>query len=213
MKTDFTIDRRNSPSQTSPLKPQQQIHHPQLILQSTPTTTNTNSAVFVTPRILNFQTVVPKPTTNIQIGNTKIILVSPSTTSSTPQTTSLANNSVKLVKFTTNNSQMPSTTVSTNSNTLTLPKNLQIVIPSQTPSSIQLTRTNHDETTKPISTAFRPVTTVPVGLKACALDHIPQAAQEVTISASPTPSPPLTTTTTTNTNELHQQTTTTTTLG
>ena len=112
---------RNSMQQTSPSKQP-------IILQSTPppaTTTSTirtepikPSTVFVTPRILNFQAVVPKPTTNIQIGNTKIILVSPTTSNaptSTPQTTLTNNSPVKLVKL-----------------TPTLPKNVQIVIPSRT---------------------------------------------------------------------------------
>ncbi|CAF5218726.1 unnamed protein product, partial [Rotaria magnacalcarata] len=138
-------DIRNSAQQTSPMK--QQTHHPQLIIQPATTTstssmstiqgttTSTSSmaamqgtttpTLFVAPRILNFQTVVPKPTTNIQIGNTKIILVSPSniaqhlphstTSIQTPsnihshrhhqQQNLVSNSPVKLVKFatTTNN--------------------------------------------------------------------------------------------------------------
>jgi len=217
--------------QTSPMKQQQQqqIHHPQLIIQ--PATTNpistiqgtTTPTLFVAPRILNFQTVVPKPTTNIQIGNTKIILVSPSnitqhlphstsTTTTTSQQQNLVNNSsVKLVKFTTtnnnnnnnnNNSITTRTTTlpinSSQTSTLTLPKNVQIVIPSQTPSTIQLTRTHNDDLNKSLptsTTTFRPVTTVPMTLTTCTVDQIPQAAQEVTITTSPTSSPPLQTNT------------------
>ena len=81
---------------------QQQTLSPSKTLVPSPT-------VLMTPRLVNFQTVLPKPTTNIQIGNTKIILVSPPT-SSVP---------VKLVKFT------PSTTI---------PKNVQIVLPTSTDS-------------------------------------------------------------------------------
>ncbi|CAF4408213.1 unnamed protein product, partial [Adineta steineri] len=120
-------DLRNSNQQTSPIKQQQQIHHPQLIIQPATTTnpistiqgTNTPTLI-VGPRILNFQTVVPKPTTNIQIGNTKIILVSPSnitqhlphsTTSNQSTSTSSSQqhqhqqqqSPIKLVKFTTTN--------------------------------------------------------------------------------------------------------------
>jgi hypothetical protein len=199
--------------QTSPIKQQQQqqqqIHHPQLIIQpATTTPLSTTPTVFVAPRILNFQTVVPKPTTNIQIGNTKIILVSPSNItqhlphSTTSVTTSqqqhgLINNSpVKLVKFTTTNNNNPLTTRST-----TLPKNVQIVIPSQTPSTIQLTRTHNDDLNKSLPTTFRPVTTVPMTLTTCTVDQIPQAAQEVTITTSPTSSPPLTT----NASDVQQQ--------
>jgi len=199
--------------QTSPIKQQQQqIHHPQLIIQpATTTPLSTTPTVFVAPRILNFQTVVPKPTTNIQIGNTKIILVSPSNItqhlphSTTSVTTSqqqqqqhgLINNSpVKLVKFTTTNNNNPLTTRST-----TLPKNVQIVIPSQTPSTIQLTRTHNDDLNKSLPTTFRPVTTVPMTLTTCTVDQIPQAAQEVTITTSPTSSPPLVT----NTSDVQQQ--------
>ena len=209
-KSDY-LDLRNSIQQTSPMKQQQQppqIHHPQLIIQ--PTTTN--PTLFVTPRILNFQTVVPKPTTNIQIGNTKIILVSPSnitqhlphsTTSIQPPSTTVTsqqqNNSVKLVKFTTTNNNnnnnslitRPTTTLTNNptqTSTLTLPKNVQIVIPSQTPSTIQLARTTHNEDS---TKSFRPVTTTSMALKTCTVDQIPQAAQEITVSTSPTSSPPL----------------------
>jgi hypothetical protein len=129
----------------------------QIVLQSTPTTTQTDanksSTVFVTPRILNFQTVVPKPTTNLQIGNTKIILVSP-TTNPPPhhqqQQTLINNSPVKLVKLTS-----------------TLPKNVQIVIPSRT-------------SNESLST-IRPLST----LTTCSIDQIPQAAQEVTITTSP----------------------------
>ncbi|CAF1002596.1 unnamed protein product [Rotaria sordida] len=229
-------DLRNSLQQTSPMKQQQQIHHSQLIIQPTTTTPistiqgTTTPTLFVTPRILNFQTVVPKPTTNIQIGNTKIILVSPSnitqhlphsTTSIQPTSTTnspqqqqqnLVNNSpVKLVKFaTTNNNNNSITTRSTTlpinttqTSTLTLPKNVQIVIPSQTPSTIQLTRTHSDDLNKslPTTTTFRPVTTVPMALTTCTVDQIPQAAQEITITTSPISSPPLTT----NTSDLQQQ--------
>jgi hypothetical protein len=216
--------------QTSPIKQQQQQnhhHHHQLIIQ--PTTTNSISTIqgttttptlFVAPRILNFQTVVPKPTTNIQIGNTKIILVSPSNitqhlphsttpiqpTSSThlqQQQCHVNNSPVKLVKFTTTNNHnnnnpivTRSTTLPINStSTLTLPKNVQIVIPSQTSSTMKLTRTLSDDFNKSLpitTTAFRPVTTVPMTLTTCTLDPIPQAAQEVTITTSPTSSPPLT---------------------
>jgi hypothetical protein len=141
---------RNSMQQISPTKQQ-------IVLQSTPTTTQTDanksSTVFVTPRILNFQTVVPKPTTNLQIGNTKIILVSP-TTNPPPhhqqQQTLINNSPVKLVKLTS-----------------TLPKNVQIVIPSRT-------------SNESLST-IRPLST----LTTCSIDQIPQAAQEVTITTSP----------------------------
>jgi hypothetical protein len=232
-------DLRTSIQQTSPIKQhQQQIHHPQLIIQpatTTPISTiqgTTTPTLFVAPRILNFQTVVPKPTTNIQIGNTKIILVSPSnitqhlphsttpiqptTNTNSQQQNSVNNSSVKLVKFTTpNNNNNNSTTTtrsttlpinSTQTSTLTLPKNVQIVIPSQTPSTIQLTRTHNDDLNKSLptsttTTTFRPVTTVPVTLTTCAVDQIPQAAQEVTITTSPTSSPPLQT----NTSDHHQQ--------
>jgi hypothetical protein len=145
---------RNSMQQTSPSKQS-------IVLQSTATSTSTStirtepiksSTVFVTPRILNFQTVVPKPTTNIQIGNTKIILVSPTTNlpSATSTSTLPNNNPVKLVKL-----------------TPTLPKNVQIVIPSRA-------------SNESLST-FRPLST----LTTCAIDQIPQAAQEVTITTSP----------------------------
>ncbi|CAF1142129.1 unnamed protein product [Adineta steineri] len=220
-------DLRNSNQQISPIKQQQQqqIHHPQLIIQPATTTnpistiqgTNTPTLI-VAPRILNFQTVVPKPTTNIQIGNTKIILVSPSnitqhlphsTTSNQSTSTSSSQqhqqqqSPIKLVKFTTSNNNnntnsitARSTTLpmnSTQTSTLTLPKNVQIVIPSQTPSTIQLTRTHNDDSNKSHSTTFRPVTTMPMTLTTCTVDQIPQAAQEVTITTSPTSSPPLTT--------------------
>ncbi len=219
-------DLRNSIQQTSPIK--QQIHHPQLIIQptTTPSPISTTPTLFVAPRILNFQTVVPKPTTNIQIGNTKIILVSPSnitqhlphtTTSIQPpnsqQQQNLINNSpVKLVKFTpTNNNNNNNNSIITRTTnptqTLTLPKNVQIVIPSQTPSTIQLTRTHNDDLNKSIptttTTTFRPVTSLPMTLTTCTVDQIPQAAQEVTITTSPTSSPPLIT----NTNDLQQQST------
>ena len=141
---------RNSMQQTSPSKQP-------ILLQSTATSTIRtepikSSTVFVTPRILNFQAVVPKPTTNIQIGNTKIILVSPTTNSSSATTaaTLTNNNPVKLVKL-----------------TQTLPKNVQIVIPSRT-------------SNESLST-LRPLST----LTTCAIDQIPQAAQEVTITTSP----------------------------
>ena len=139
--------------QTSPTKQQ-------IVLQPTTSTIQTDankpSTVFVTPRILNFQTVVPKPTTNIQIGNTKIILVSPTTNPSAPhqqqqQHQTFSNNSpVKVVKLTS-----------------TLPKNVQIVIPSRT-------------SNESLST-IRPLST----LTTCSIDQIPQAAQEVTITTSP----------------------------
>lgn len=137
---------RNSMQQISPMKS-----------PANASTTLTNdstksSTVFVTPRILNFQTVIPKSTTNIQIGNTKIILVSPtnSSSSSSMSSSSLTTNAspVKLVKL-----------------TPTLQKNVQIVIPSRT------TNESH-------STTIRPLTT-------CSIDHIPQAAQEVTVTTSP----------------------------
>ena len=108
------------------------------------------STVFVAPRILNFQTVVPKPTTNIQIGNTKIILVS-SATNPSPASQQQNNSPVKLVKLTS-----------------TLPKNVQIVIPSRTSNESR-------------STTIRSLST----LTTCSIDQIPQAAQEVTITTSP----------------------------
>lgn len=200
-----TSDLRTNIQQASPLKQQQQqIHHPQLIIQ--PTTTNpisTTPTLFVAPRILNFQTVVPKPTTNIQIGNTKIILVSPSNinkhlpqaTTSIPSTTTshpanLVNNSaVKLVKFTANNNQPNSVPVRPTGSTLTLPKNVQIVVPSHSSATIPSVRTHVDDSKKSLAinttNTFRPITTVPVTLTTCAVDQIPQAAQEVTISTSP----------------------------
>ena len=129
--------------------------------QSNPNPISTTPTLFVAPRILNFQTVVPKPTTNIQIGNTKIILVSPTTNPPTPspvsstsqqQQQNLVNHSpVKLVKLTS-----------------TLPKNVQIVIPSRT----------SNESLSTATTTIRPLTT-------CSIDQIPQAAQEVTITTSP----------------------------
>jgi hypothetical protein len=142
---------RNSMQQTSPAKSQ-------IVLQPTTSTdANKPSTVFVTPRILNFQTVVPKPTANLQIGNTKIILVSPSTNPSASQppqqqqqSTLINNSPVKLVKLTS-----------------TLPKNVQIVIPSRI-------------SNESLST-IRPLST----LTACSIDQIPQAAQEVTITTSP----------------------------
>lgn len=145
---------RNSMQQISPSKQP-------ILLQSTATSAQTStirtepiksSTVFVTPRILNFQAVVPKPTTNIQIGNTKIILVSSTTnpSSTTTAATLTNNNPVKLVKL-----------------TPTLPKNVQIVIPSRT-------------SNESLST-LRPLST----LTTCAIDQIPQAAQEVTITTSP----------------------------
>jgi hypothetical protein len=133
--------------QTSPTKQQHSS-----IISSEPIKPST---VFVAPRILNFQTVVPKPTTNIQIGNTKIILVSPTTNHPQQQhhqQQCLVNNSpVKLVKLTS-----------------TLPKNVQIVIPSRT-------------SNESLSTGIRPLST----LTTCSIDQIPQAAQEVTITTSP----------------------------
>ncbi|CAF3289336.1 unnamed protein product [Rotaria sp. Silwood2] len=134
---------RNSMQQASPIKQQQQM----ILQPTTSTTIQTNSSIipteqiksstptlFVTPpRILNLQTVVPKPTTNIQIGNTKIILVSSSTNLPPPpqqQQQCLVNNSpVKLVKLTS-----------------ALPKNVQIVIPSRT-SNESLSTTIHPLTT------------------------------------------------------------------
>jgi hypothetical protein len=101
--------------QTSPLK------QPLVIQPGPPTVHSTDpnkpSTLFVTPRILNFQTVVPKPATNIQIGHTKIILVSPSANASSQQHQQclVSNSPVKLVKL-----------------TPTLSKNVQIVIPSRT---------------------------------------------------------------------------------
>ena len=131
------------------------------MIQPNPSTDSSKpSTLFVTPRVLNIQTVVPKPTTNIQIGNTKIILVSPSTTATTGNSPNqqsqqcLVNNSpVKLVKL-----------------TPTLPKNVQIVIPSRTSNESLSTTT----TIRPLST-----------LTTCSIDQIPQAAQEVTITTSP----------------------------
>lgn len=157
--------------QTSPIKPQQQqpiiLQPTTSTLQTTPSMVptdqlkSTTSTLFVTPRIVNFQTVVPKPTTNIQIGNTKIILVpSPSTNLPTSvsspqqqqQTQCLVNNSpVKLVKLTS-----------------TLPKNVQIVIPSRT-------------VNESLPTTIHSIPT----LTTCSIDQIPQAAQEVTITTSP----------------------------
>jgi hypothetical protein len=234
---------------TSPMKTQQTVHHPQLIIQPTSISTTgmpatslsnlsaatTTSTLFVAPRIINFQTVVPKPTTNIQIGNTKIILVSPSnitqhlphtTTSTCLQATSstaaqqqstssslsssssssssscLLNNSpVKLMKFNTTNTMhtrsMPLSINSSPTSTLTLPKNVQIVIPSQTSSTLQLSRTHGDDMNKsvPTTATFRPITTVPMTLTTCSVNQIPQAAQEVTITTSPVSSPPLINTT------------------
>ena len=200
-----TGDLRSSIQQVSPLK-KQQIHHPQLIIQ--PATTNpisTTPTLFVAPRILNFQTVVPKPTTNIQIGNTKIILVSPSninkhlphSTTSAPTTTmashqsNLINNgAVKLVKFTANNNNPTSIPVRPAASTLTLPKNVQIVVPSHTSSTVPSARTQSDDSKKTLAintttNTFRPITTVPLTLTTCTVDQIPQAAQEVTISTSP----------------------------
>ena len=216
------MDVRNSMLQTSPTKPSVQ-HHSQLIIQPATNTKalssnqgTTTPTLFVAPRILNFQTVVPKPTTNIQIGNTKIILVSPSnitqhlphTTSSTagnpiPTASSLLGNSpMKWMALTTSSPTNPigkrSTPLPINctpTSTLTLPKNVQIVIPSQTPSTIQLTRTHGDESNRSVSvaptTAFRPVNTLPITLTACPVDQIPQANQEVTVTTSPATSPPL----------------------
>ncbi|CAF0833067.1 unnamed protein product [Adineta ricciae] len=145
---------RNSMQQSSPLKQP-------IVIQPNPSTDLSKpSTLFVTPRVLNIQTVVPKPTTNIQIGNTKIILVSPSTTAATGNSPNqhsqqcLVNNSpVKLVKL-----------------TPTLPKNVQIVIPSRTSNESRSTTT----TIRPLST-----------LTTCSTDQIPQAAQEVTITTSP----------------------------
>ncbi|CAF1604533.1 unnamed protein product [Rotaria sp. Silwood1] len=138
---------RNSMQQISPIK------QPTTTTISTEQIKPSTSTLFVTPsRILNLQTVIPKPTTNIQIGNTKIILVSSSTNlpspSSQQQQQTLVNNSpVKLVKLTS-----------------TLPKNVQIVIPSRT-------------SNESLSTTIHPLTT-------CSIDQIPQAAQEVTITTS-----------------------------
>lgn len=129
---------RNSMQQNSPMKSPATI---------TTTDSPKPSTVFVTPRILNFQTVVPKPTTNIQIGNTKIILVSPTNSSSTSSSPLNTNSPVKLVKL-----------------TPTLPKNIQIVIPSRT----------SNESLSTIRSA-----------PTCSIDQIPQAAQEVTITTSP----------------------------
>ena len=235
-----TIDIRNSMRHISPLKPQsscQQHTHSQLVIkpatttsvsttQGTTTTTTTTSTLFVAPRVLNFQTIVPKPTNNIQIGNTKIILVSPSNItqhlphSTTSTTTSqqqnlVSNSSVKLVKFaSTNNNNNPimtrTTTLPTNttqssssSSSLTLPKNVQIVIPPQTSSAIQLTRTRSEDLNhKSLSTAYRSVTTATsIAFTPCTMDQIPQAAQEITIAASSGSSPTLTT----NASDLQKQ--------
>ncbi|CAF1669586.1 unnamed protein product, partial [Adineta ricciae] len=147
---------RSSMQQSSPLKQP-------IVIQPNPSTDLSKpSTLFVTPRVLNIQTVVPKPTTNIQIGNTKIILVSSSTTAATGNSPNqhsqqcLVNNSpVKLVKL-----------------TPTLPKNVQIVIPSRTSNESRSTTT---------TTTIRPLST----LTTCSMDQIPQAAQEVTITTSP----------------------------
>ncbi|CAF4778936.1 unnamed protein product, partial [Rotaria magnacalcarata] len=78
----------------------------------------------------------------------------------------------------------------TQTSTLALPKNVQIVIPSQTPSTIQLTRAHNDDSNKSLSTAtFRSVPNAPMSLAASTADSIPLAAQEVTISTSPMSSP------------------------
>ena len=196
-----TSDLRTTIQQASPLKQQQQIHHPQLIIQpATANSISTTPTLFVAPRILNFQTVVPKPTTNIQIGNTKIILVSPSNinkhlphsapTATTSHQTNLVNNSaVKLVKFTTNNNNPGTIPVRPTASTLTLPKNVQIVVPSHSSATIPSVRTHLDDSKKSLAinttNTFRPITTVPVTLTTCTVDQIPQAAQEVTISTSP----------------------------
>ena len=167
-------DIRNSmQQQASPIKQQQSIILTPSSLPSNATFASSDSfkspstsTVFVAPRLINFQTVVPKPTTNIQIGNTKIILVSPSTTTSSsslhPQSSSLINPSpIKLVKF----------TPSSSNSTLTLPKNVQIVLPS---------RTSHES--HPTTATYRPLTKL---MTACSIDQIPPAAQEVTITTSP----------------------------
>lgn len=164
-------DIRNSMQQASPTKQQQSI----ILTPSNASFASSDSfkspstsTVFVAPRLINFQTVVPKPTTNIQIGNTKIILVSPSTATSSsslhPQSSSLINPSpIKLVKF----------TPSSSNSTLTLPKNVQIVLPS---------RTSHESHAATTSTTYRPLTKL---MTTCSIDQIPQAAQEVTITTSP----------------------------
>lgn len=216
---------RTSNQHTSPMKTQQHLHHPQLIIQpttsaasSTPQSGTGTSTLFVSPRIINFQTVVPKPTTNIQIGNTKIILVSPSnitqhlphstvTSSSSMQShhqqsqqSGLGNHSpVKLVKFaTTNNNNSisarsnPITINSTQAATLGLPKNVQIVIPSQNSTNMQLARAHNDDSTKFLSSGITTSSTAtfrPVTLTTCSVDQKPQAAQEVTVRTSPTSSP------------------------
>ena len=221
------------------IQQQHHLHHPQLIIQPTTSTATPStslstmpgtgtSTLFVAPRIINFQTVVPKPTTNIQIGNTKIILVSPSNitqhlphSTSGPsssiqthhhhQTSGLGSNSpVKLVKFaTTNNTNSlgprttPITISSAQTATLGLPKNVQIMIPSQTSAGMQLARAHSEDPTKslpttttaPSNASFRPINTVPMSLGTCSVDQIPQAAQEVTISTSPTSSTSSTNTT------------------
>lgn len=217
------------------MKATSQVYHPSLVTQpnassttstSSPTISGSgNPTLFVAPRIINFQPVVPKQMRNIHIGNTKIILVSPSnitqhlphTTAATStsnqatltsnsqnhqqQSTGLLNKSpVKLVKFNTNNSSNPlqtrTATLPINNNaqsTLTLAKNVQIVIPSQNPSTLQLTRSQGEDLSKSMTTSsassFRPVNTMPLTFTTCSVDHIPQASQEVTISTSPTPSP------------------------
>ena len=142
-------DIRNSMQQASPVK--QQHLSAETSKPSTPTT------VFVAPRLLNFQTVVPKPTTNLQLGSTKIILVSPSGQSQQQQQhASLANqNPIKLVKF----------APSSHSSTLALSKNVHLVLPSR-PSNDA-----HNSTYRPLA--------------GCSTDQIPQAAQEVTITSSP----------------------------
>ncbi|CAF3360538.1 unnamed protein product [Rotaria socialis] len=169
---------RNSMQQTSPMKQTPHQQQQQMIIQTTQSNSiQTNSSIvsndqmkssastlFVSPRILNFQTVVPKPTTNIQIGNTKIILVSSGTNHQQSslhqqqqlQQTNLVNSSpVKLVKLSS-----------------ALPKNVQIVIPS---------RTSNESLSTTTTTTLHPIST----LTTCSIDQIPQAAQEVTITTSP----------------------------
>ncbi|CAF0741088.1 unnamed protein product [Didymodactylos carnosus] len=195
----------------------------QIFFSDTPKTVSQQqqSALFVTPnlpRILNIQTVVPKPTTNLQLGATKIILVSP--TNHHPQNHQHNNqhqqSPVKLVKFsscppsslqtartiaspvqiTATNEfnqqhqqqlfQRRSATTATGS-TITLPANVQIVMPTQSQSSnLQFTRTSSDS----ISSNNNKNNCIFRSSTPTTCDHlsmIPQAAQEITVTTSPTP--------------------------
>ncbi|CAF4367801.1 unnamed protein product [Didymodactylos carnosus] len=192
------------------------INNPQIFLSDSPKTTTQQPTLFVTPnlpRILNIQTVVPKPTTNIQIGNTKIILVSPTNhhLHNQQQNTQHQQSPVKLVKFsncpppplqttktianpiqiTTTNEfnqqqfQRRSTTAASGS-TITLPA-VQIVLPTQSQSSnFQFTRTRSDSVSSNNNynnSTFRLSTSTSCDYSSM----IPQAAQEITVTTSPTP--------------------------